>query len=162
MGMIGGYKRISQEQLDELLQSPDALEELLFGDEEADPHQLDVDKAWHGLHFLLNGEPWSGEGPLFNAVLGGTPIGEDMGYGPVRYLTPQEVRETAQALQQLNDADLRSRFDPAAFAAADIYPDIWVRDGVEGLDYVMTYLEEVRRFFLVAAEQGEGMLLFLS
>src|SRR5687768_10356646 len=43
---------------------------------------FDVDKAWQGIHFLLTGTDWEGEGPLAFVLHGGAEIEEDMGYGP--------------------------------------------------------------------------------
>ncbi|HLN65323.1 MAG TPA: DUF1877 family protein, partial [Symbiobacteriaceae bacterium] len=89
MGMIGNYRRLAADQLDHLLRHEDGLDSFVY-DENVPLHLLtDVDKAWHGIHFLLNGDPWEGEGPLYDAVLGGDAIGETDGdYGPTRCLTP--------------------------------------------------------------------------
>jgi len=54
--------------------------------EKAEP--LDIQKAWHGLHYLLCVQPWDGDLPLRNAVLGGSEIGPDLGYGPPVRLSP--------------------------------------------------------------------------
>jgi len=56
-------------------------------------HSISIDKAWHGLHYLLCGAPEPVAGPLGQAVFGGTDIGEDQGYGPARYFTPTQVAE---------------------------------------------------------------------
>src|SRR5262249_38852831 len=62
-------------------------------------HSVSIDKAWHGLHYLLCGAPEPAPGPLGQAVFGGTEIGEDQGYGPARYFTPAQVAEIATALR---------------------------------------------------------------
>ncbi|NUR82053.1 MAG: DUF1877 family protein [Terrabacter sp.] len=51
---------------------------------------LDLDKSWHGIHFLLTGTDWSAgdAGAAGGAILGGRPVGEDDGYGPARLLEP--------------------------------------------------------------------------
>src|SRR5262249_47562522 len=54
---------------------------------------VSIDKAWHGLHYLLCGAPEPAPGPLGQAVFGGTEIGEDQGYGPARYFTVPPVPE---------------------------------------------------------------------
>src|SRR5438270_9992408 len=46
------------------------------------PQEFDVDKAWHGIHFLLTDSDWEGEGPLAFILHGGREINEDLGYGP--------------------------------------------------------------------------------
>jgi len=50
-------------------------------------HSVSLDKAWHGLHYLLCGALEPAPGPLGQAVFGGTEIGEDPGYGPARYFS---------------------------------------------------------------------------
>ena len=57
----------------------------------ADEEPVDLGHAWHGVHFLLNGSAWGGSKPLFDAVLGGTPLGDPTTYEPVRYVSPAEV-----------------------------------------------------------------------
>jgi hypothetical protein len=51
----------------------------LSGDDEdiEDPHaDLDVDKAWHGIHYLLTGTAWEGDPPLDFIVKGGSQVGD--------------------------------------------------------------------------------------
>ena len=132
MSMMGQYRRITLGQLydlqDALRDNPAALSEYLYPEERSydkpDP-QLEIGRAWHGIHFLLNSKRYEGKLPLVNVVMGGTEIGEDLGYGPVRYLTPDQVKEVAAALSRIDRAELRERFDPAVFEAAGIYPRGW-------------------------------------
>ena len=48
-------------------------------------HSVSLDKAWHGLHYLLCGKLEPAPGPLGQAVFGGSEIGENRGYGSERY-----------------------------------------------------------------------------
>src|SRR5262249_60003757 len=82
------------------------------------PKGISLDKAWHGLHYLLCGAAEPAPGPLGQAVIGGTEIGDDLGYGPARYFTAAQAAGIARALQAPRlEARLRARFDPAAIAA---------------------------------------------
>src|SRR5688500_6275073 len=36
----------------------------------------DLDKAWHGIHYLLTGTAWEGAEPLNFLVAGGRPVGD--------------------------------------------------------------------------------------
>jgi hypothetical protein len=121
--MNGHFIAVSEERLHTLRSGgPDAVPSFLFheaGTAEP-PDQLDVGKDWHALHFLLTGHPWHGEPPLAWAVLGGTPIGEELTYGPVHYLTPAQVAEVSAALTSLPREEVGSRFSPDAFRAAGI------------------------------------------
>ena len=117
MSMIGNLLRISASQLKDLQQDPDDIESLLYpeDDEAENERHLDLDKAWHIIHFLLAGAAWGGTPPFASAVCGGTELGEvDVGYGPARYLTPVEVKQVADALSGIAAKELWSRFDAAA------------------------------------------------
>ena len=114
-----------------------------------------LDKAWHALHFMLNGHPSEGTGPLFDAILGGTEIGEDMGYDP-RVLTPDEVRAVAVALNKVDRTELKKKFNPKAFKKNDIYIGDW------DFKELNARLKELTTFFEEASENGNAMLLIIS
>jgi hypothetical protein len=176
MSMIANYMHIPPEQLAALQADPASVGDLLdslYPDEQEDEDEkhavpparhIDIDKAWHGIHFLLNGSAWEGEPPLFNVVLGGTELGdEDVGYGPARYLTPEEVRETFLALEPVSVDALRARYDARTLTKAEIYPEIvWERDGDEALQYLLAYYGAVVEFFGEAARLGDAMLLYMD
>jgi hypothetical protein len=115
-----------------------------------------LDKAWHALQFMLNGHPSEGTGPLFDAILGGTEVGEDMGYGPSRVLTPDEVRAVAVALNKVDRTELKKKFDPKAFKKNDIYVGDW------DFKELNARLKDLTTFFEEAAENGNAMLLTIS
>jgi len=72
-----------------------------------DPERLyDLTNSWMAVHYLLTGEITTSQSavppPLIYVVMGGTPISDvDVGYGPPRYLTPEQVKEAADALNGL-------------------------------------------------------------
>lgn len=94
---------------------PEAANELVWREDERSDQPstdwVDLDKAWHGVHFLLTGSAYDVTGTLGAAVMGGRPVGEDDGYGPPRLLEQPEVAEVAEALSNLGDAWLRARFE---------------------------------------------------
>ncbi|MFI4860203.1 MAG: YfbM family protein, partial [Phycisphaerales bacterium JB063] len=116
---------------------------------------------WHAIHFLLNGEVYGGDPPLCNAVLGGEPIGEDAGYGPARYLTPEQVADVAATLKSISRESLLAKFDAAALTENSIYPSIW-DEGEEALDYIGQYYEETQRFFADASKHGYAALTYIN
>ncbi|MGW4155458.1 DUF1877 family protein [Micromonospora chersina] len=85
MVLIG--RRLSTEELAAVRADPTAVDALLYGDLDDDEAEmpepeLDLDKWWHGIHYLLTGTDWQiGEG-AGAAILGGAEIGQDGGYGP--------------------------------------------------------------------------------
>lgn len=165
MGMIGCFAPVTTETLDRLRDKPDSIEDYLYpndGDDEPSNY-YDVDKAWHGIHYLLTGAADGGEEPLALAVLGGKEFGPEVGYGSARFLVPSQVAQVAEALSRLDRAALLARFDPKDMEAKEIYPEpIWVRDGVEAFDYLIENYEPLVVLYRDAAARGEGMLQWLA
>lgn len=134
----------------------------LSGDE---GEALGLDKAWHGIHYLLTGTAWEGEPPLNFLVSGGREVGtEDVGIGPARTLTSAETREVAHALAQVTDEELRARFAPQELMRLEIYPEIWDRDPAtdDTLGYPMKYVEQLRSTLASVVEQGHGLLVTMT
>jgi hypothetical protein len=125
------------------------------------PEPLFIEKAWHGFHFLLAGEPGPVSGPLAGVVLGGHELGEDLGYGPLRVLAPDEVRASADALDALDDAEIDRRFDGEAMLAAHVYPEVWDEPREELVEWMVETLRDVRRYYGDARDKGFGMLLYV-
>jgi hypothetical protein len=92
--------------------------------------------------------------------MGGTETPFDATYGKVRYLTPVEVREVADALGKISVEELRARFDPVAFTKAQVYPN--PRPGgwnITELESVLFIYPQLVEFFRQAAREGNLVLL---
>jgi hypothetical protein len=163
MSMIGNYRRISRRQLAALRANPASMIDFLYPDDQrpfsADEH-LDIDKSWHAIHYLLNSDTWEGE-PFFDVVLGGTELGEDIGYGPARYLSPKEVQAVANALQELPAFEVLERFDAQRLNDAEIYPHGW-SGSPEELDYIRDNYLALTEYFRKVAEAKDAMLIYLN
>ena len=125
----------------------------------------DLDKAWHGIHYLLTGTAWEGTPPLNALVSGGREIPTiEVGYGAPRTLTAADTRAFAGALDALSDAELRSRFAPAEMAKLEIYPEIWDRDPGEDdtLGYLLEYVGRLRAYLAAAVSQDLGLLVTIT
>jgi len=176
MGMRATYRRLPNEEFQKLRANPDHAD-AYFGqdidddeDESLDAYvhgretsgrYLDIQKAFHGLYFLLTGDAEMKaeviSTPLGKAVEGGTNTEWEATYGMVRYLTPQEVKEVATALEQMSEAELRERYNPKAFEFEHIYPsEIWTATAIDGL---LDVFRQVRGFFVEAARAGDVVLL---
>lgn len=150
--------------LDALLLSPaDATELISFG---TDGTRLDLDKAWGGLSFLLDGLVWAEREPLADAVFGGTPLDEaddslKYSYGPPRYFRSAEVEDIAAALERVDRAALVARCDQAALDAAHAYPQGWVYRGANApaADWLMWHFDRLVAFYRRAADEGSAVLL---
>jgi len=126
---------------------------------------IDIGKFWNGLHFLLTGRnemDTTTEPPLGNVVLGGTPTKWEATYGMVRSLTPQEVKEVAFALENTKSEELRRR-SLTQFGAEHLYGYHGLPRGSRlsdgDVEALLEVFEEVREFFVKAAQEGDVVLL---
>ena len=142
---------------------PERPPDLQMGDYEG--ADVDLDKAWHGIHYLLTGTAWAGSPPLNFLLDGGRTAGEiEVGYGPVRLHFSSETKQIQQALSALTDDELRSRFQPNEMMKLEIYPEIWDRSPVEDdtLGYLMEYVDVLRQQLETAVERGLGLAIYLT
>jgi hypothetical protein len=123
--------------------------------------ELNIGKAWHGIHFMLCDSSTTGERPLADAVLGGVEIGADRGHGPARYLEPDKVRVIANALARVGLDAFERRYDAVALEAGEVYPGGWV-DEIESKRWLCDAYSQLRSFYVRAAERALGVLLYLS
>lgn len=189
MSINAKYRRIKPQELAEFQRDPSSIAaffgtdklDRMLGDEDFDegayldepspvddPERLfDLTNSWMAVHYLLTGEiTFASQSktppPLVYVVMGGTPISdEDVGYGPPRFLTPEQVKEAADSLSDLDPEDLRGRFNVTAYNAAGGYPRMsatgWEQADLEPL---LEEYADLRRFFKEAAEQGDALLLW--
>lgn len=182
MGMVFLARALQPDELRAVLADPESIEDLLWeedfddDDEDDDPdasgerasglapdpeRTVDLDKSWHGVHFLLTGTDWDASTPLGMAVLGGRPVGEDLGYGPPRLLEAAEVQAVAQALAQVDQDTLARDYAPARFVQADIYPQIWDEEDVL-VEYLLPNLRKLTDFYARASAREEAVVLALT
>ena len=162
MGMTASFASISPTELEELKEDATNASDLLFERVGLDDVEsgVDIDKSWAAIHFMLTGSQWEGSEPERLPILGGTEIGADIGYGPARYLTPEQVVKAHGVLASLPAAELKKRFMPAKLEAADVYPSgIWLEEGMDGFEYIEHWYEQLRLFYETAAKRGNAVLL---
>lgn len=157
MGMIGHLKRVPEQKLSALIHGGESLDDYMYG---AEGEGLDLDKAWQGIHYLLCGDAWEGQGPLFDALMGGTSFQGRSEEENVRYLKPDEVRDVAQALETIGDKELAEGFEPDDMNEVGVYPSPdWNEEGE--LDYILGYYGPMKAYYKAAAENGDGMLIYV-
>jgi hypothetical protein len=162
MSMIGNFLAIPPDRLAALIAEPSLVHSLIYQETGRDPEDLDIDKSWHAIHYTLNGSAWEGDGPLALAVMGGEEIGEDVGYGPARYLDPAQVKAVAAAISLITPQDFSTKFNPAALDAEEIYPEGWDGTGPEALEYVLDYYSQLSSFYQAAAERGYAVISYIN
>ena len=132
---------------------------------EGEGEALDLDKAWHGIHYLLTRSDWKGDPPLNFLLVGGRELGdEELGYGVAHTFTAAETREIAGALERVSDDELRRRFVPAEMMRLEIYPEIWDRDPAEddSFGYLMDSVTQLRGALKGVVARGHGLLVTLG
>lgn len=165
--MIGEYARLTSAELDRAVQDPhwarEFIDELIDSaqDEEtsaAPPRCLDIDKAWDTLRFLLRRIDF----PI-DIVHGevAIPGAEDWGYGPPRYLTPEQVRTASAALAATPGDVLIRGVTTEQLAQADLYPGV-TDDDEEWLSYVVGHFEVLVPFFQAAAGADDAIVVWLD
>ena len=123
---------------------------------------LSLDKAWHGVHYILCGEAEPGATLLSQVVLGGAALGDDdegfAGYGPARSFTAAQVAEIAGALKRADlESEAAARFDAQQMSDLGIYPGFRPSDA----EWVLDGLRRLRDFYSDAAAHGRAVVTCL-
>lgn len=157
-GILGFLLRLTPITISEV--DPDAPD---IGAHARDPEKsIDIEKAWHGLHFLFTATADEGTEPACYIVKGGEDL-DDEGFG--RALRPAQVKQFADFLTSLIVADLEGRYDAKRMTALEIYPDtIWNRRAPDddSLRWLLDSFQELRAFVTRAADAGDGLVVHIS
>ncbi|WP_169980191.1 YfbM family protein [Tautonia rosea] len=157
MGMYCDLMAVDQDNLLRLLVEPESVGAIL--DDDSRP-SVDLQKSWHGLHYLLNGSGIGGEPPLDFLLVGGEPIGEDD--SGIRLLRPDDVRRLAEALDAIDDARLWGRFDPGAMVEEGIYPNIWDEPAADLREEYTGYFRDLKAFLHQASDDGMAVVITIA
>jgi hypothetical protein len=104
---------------------------------------------------------WDGDPPLANVVMGGEPIGEDLGWGPARVLSVNQVADAYLALEDIPVSKFRTMCNVGMLEKNDIYPSIW-HEGESAVDYVAYNYKLVVDVFKEASEKKCALVVFRS
>jgi hypothetical protein len=160
--MIGNLRAASDADIARLLANPAEITRFLYGSGADKCERLVLDKAWHAIHYVLNGSRLGGDEPLNFLASEGTPVGEvDVGYGPARVLSSQQVRQLAAALILIDPAERGRHVDLQRLDQESIYPGRWGRNGYDA-EYVVATYRQLREFVTRAAQQGNGLILYIN
>jgi Domain of unknown function (DUF1877) len=160
--MIGNLRAASDADIARLLANPAEITRFLYGSGADKCERLALNRSWHAIHYLLTGSRIGGDGPLSFLASEGTPVGDvDVGYGPARVLTSHQVRELASALIMIDPTAIRERVDLQRFDDEGIYPGKWGRNGYDA-DFVVSNYRALRDFVTHAAQQGDGLVLYIN
>ncbi|MCA8912298.1 MAG: YfbM family protein [Planctomycetes bacterium] len=158
MGCLGVHFAITEEQAHALIAATDDeavmaiiedIEEETWEEAKEAGLLAETDKAWDAIHrCLTNGRmTWDGgEEPLKWAILGGRRMYDGDEY-IVTLIDPQQVQAVAEALKDIDEAELRSRYDYMA-------DDYWVEKNDEDFEYTWHWFQNAKQFFQTAAKAG--------
>ena len=165
MSMGGMLRQLEELQLAHLVENPDEVLDFLDSEVLAS-QELDLDKTWHGLHFLLTGEAWDGEEPVCYLLAAGEQIGDeeehDAGYGPARGLSVSQVKAFAKALTAISEQELRSRYNGQQMMALEIYPRGWEEEPDEMREWLLASYDKLQHFVVQTAANNKGLLIWLQ
>ncbi len=131
----------------------------LMEDEPPDPKRgVDLDTAWHGIHWLLTGTAYDTETHAGQAIFGGDPVGADLGHGPAHLIDARTVKRISTALDTMRPSDVAARVDFDAMLEADIYPGFWDHEDVL-LTWLRPRYKQLRKFYRRAARVGAPVLV---
>ncbi len=130
---------------------------------------LNLDKSWHGVHWLLTrpqqraeGDDWQIPPPEgFLLSVGRAIEGSDHGYGDERAASPREVTDFDQLLQRTPWETLAQRYDPQAMEAAGVYPNNWADDPTWH-DDLQHFYGQLQDYVQQTADQSLGLVIQLS
>ncbi|MCA8969354.1 MAG: YfbM family protein [Planctomycetes bacterium] len=135
-----------------------------------DEDVVDLDKAWHGLHWLLTGssEPLgdlrsvlADEAGDVCRLVGGH--AHEVGYGPARTLDVTATREFAKILHALDHATCRQRYDPERMEADEVYPEgIWRAEGEGALEFVLDARDRLDALLQRASASGRCLVIWAT
>ena len=165
MSMIANFKKISPSQLEEIKNNPSIIESIIYPETDAGSpdNEIDIGKSWEGIHFVLTGHKFDeGTAPLRNVIMGGKEIGEDVGYGPARYMMPEEVRQTWESIRNFSEEDFKKNFNSEKIQKASIYPFYDTKPNEEDLDYLLSNFKKLKEFYQSIVEKEYIMLLYVN
>ena len=148
-----GKRRELMKQVSDAMNAPGASDKIIANRGKG----LSLEKYWHELHYLLTGKTGDAPAPLGDAILGGTPIGDNLGYGPARFLTPEEVRAVSVALASVSRGELAQR-------CAEQTPELQQAHGFlgeDGLEDALHFFDLLVQYYAEAAERRNAVLLYI-
>jgi hypothetical protein len=125
---------------------------------------LDLHKSWQMLHFAFTGEAWGGPAPAATLLVGGRPIGADMGYGPARIVSAADTDSFARFLAGLNVPTLSESLDLSAMHQLGIYcvEDDDPNTLVELTDDLGDHFPALQAYVADAAEKQHGLIIWMT
>ncbi len=161
MGMYCTLRAVGADEIRRLRETPESAFDPAAG---PTGNTVSLEKAWHGLHFLLSGSAWEGEGPLGFLLAGGESLGgEDSDDEPGdRFFSPDETKALDHALANVSDEQLWARFDPERMTEESIYPGIWDEAESDLREEYLAYFQAMKELIHRASSANQGILISIG
>ena len=159
------HLKASEEAVEEFIDFcfPETFDEEVFYDTSKTMQYYDKDlcleKMWDLLHYLLTGDENSEQYPLSYAIVVGYSINEI--WSDLTYVEPNEVKDVADALNDISEGELRKRCAGGSFAEKEIYRCPDDLDDDETVE-VLEYFFKLKEFYIDAASKGNAVLHLIS
>jgi DNA primase large subunit len=163
--MLGLLIRVSEDELKRFQKNSTLFDEKLTDKYYKQEWYLDLNKAWEGIHYLLTGESFmesTGKPTILGRAFFSFQIldkGKALGFDSPHFLNAKQVKETSDELQNLTEEEVRRRLNPKEMMEKEIFPEVW--EDPEAIDYIVDTFEELREFYVVAAELDQAVLTLL-
>ncbi|MEM6586593.1 MAG: YfbM family protein [Pseudomonadota bacterium] len=163
MGMVWIARQADENEVAAVRSDPDSVMDFLDPEDWDTAPIIDLDKEWHALHFLLTQSAGPTSDPL-SLVLGNhEEIGEDVGYGPAFLISAKSVKAFSEAVQTIDEAALKQRYDTKAMVAQQVYlGESYDHEGEQGLEFLTDRLNELRDFAAKATAGGFGLIAVIT
>lgn len=165
MSFLGVHFSLSEEEVQQLCRFEIECDRIEYLQEVIEPdcfesqpeRKVESDQAWNVIHQVLSGSAGfnSGSYPLCHLILGGESLSSDPDY-ILSLKTPEQVKAVALALAAITRAEFRARY----FSIAPTTCDFQLSE--ENLAYTWEWFGEVRKFWLLAADEGRYVLFTAS
>ena len=162
MGMTAYFKILNTSEFMLVATKPNEIEDMLFPVDADDPFegQTYLDKEWHNIHYLLCGELEPNGTALGDAVLGGNPMGPDLGYGHGRLIHSGRVSEISKALEGVDFESLYSSIDKSDKKLEDVYSSFEFE--VSEREYHLELFEKLKLMYRKAAEESCSVFAYFA
>ncbi|MFF2154829.1 YfbM family protein [Paenibacillus chitinolyticus] len=161
MGMRGYYFALDDNLVQQIAAGDLALKSLKIDNYPG----LDIDRSWEAIHYLLCGDISDGEPPLGYVVPLTSDKGIDFGSFGAFSLRAEQVAEALQAISELDEAQLRLRYDFPAMVKEEVYPleagTVSDEDEDALFAYMLQHFNEIRRFYSQTAAEGKGLIFYI-
>ncbi|ABC28915.1 hypothetical protein HCH_02084 [Hahella chejuensis KCTC 2396] len=162
MGMVLYFKEISRDEYVGLSEGNINVEDFLFPEDIEDPFvgQFCLGKIWHVLHYIISGDPGGHAEYSSMAIMGGRPVGPNLGYGQARIIDVCEVKEISEVLEMIDFSMKLQSLKREESDIKQIYHGEILKD--DGIGEIIKYFDKLKAFYSKASGNDSALLIYLA